>query len=242
MSEKKHRDECVHAIVDCRTGEITISYDPVSKEVRIEGAEHCATERSYARGTGKPKVLSRIPSHTGGMFFDTIDAIQNNYDFLVAVDTNTRVFGGHKSSVTGVTVAQKAWAVGSRTAASRCWQYFTPLCIDFTDLAAPPEKVGWIVALQSLEQHGIINREMRLGIVVDSYLSEHEQSTKDPARRLQLSAAQMDAHLCDVQPWKRGFCEPADRTCRSRFSIGVVRTANGIAWTRERLTCAIGCL
>jgi hypothetical protein len=164
----------VQGIVNVGTGGLTIHYDPASKRFSFEGGERFHTERIYERGSGKPKVLSRIPTGADGTWFDTIDAIQGSFDLLTAIDTNTRRIGARQCSVTGVTVAQKAWAGPANGPLRECWQYFTPFGVEFSNLEHSPEKAGWSVALQSLEQQKFITRSARLGIVVDAYLSEHE--------------------------------------------------------------------
>ena len=97
-----------------------------------------------------------------------------NFDILTAIDTNTRTIRERTCSVTGVTVAHRVWAGSSVGPLHRCWRYFTPFCIEFAGLQHPAEKVGWSVALQTLDREGHIARSMRVGIVVDAYLSEHE--------------------------------------------------------------------
>ena len=149
---------------------LTVHYDPQTDEIEIVGAERGSTrtERNYERKSGKPKVVTSIPSD-GKTPFTAKQALLA-YDWVIAVDTNTRMLFGKRCGV--------------------CVSYFTPTppakCgsdgIPFICLAAylmvgireevNPEKIGWHLLIT---KHLDISRspDQRIAIVVDSELGSH---------------------------------------------------------------------
>jgi len=150
---------------------LTVNYYPQTDEIEIVDAQKGSTriERNYERNSGKPKVVSSIPSDGKTSF--TAKRALFAYDRVFAVDTNTRMLFGKRCGV--------------------CVSYFTPKppakCdseVPFICLAAylivgiregiNPEQIGW---------HLIITRHVnssrtpdeRLAIVVDSELGSHRE-------------------------------------------------------------------
>jgi hypothetical protein len=175
-SKTKRRIDQVYAIVD--VGEdrtLTVQYDGATDQIDILGAKtgSTRTERSYERSSGKPKIVSSTPSDGKSAF--TAKRALFAYDYVVAVDTNTRSLFGQKCAV--------------------CVSYFTPTpparCtspgVPFICLAAylivglrdgvNAEQIGW---------HLIISRHLRkeipsgqkLAIVVDSEFQLHRDMNK----------------------------------------------------------------
>lgn len=151
---------------------LTVHYDPQTDEIEIVGAEKGSTrtERNYERHSGKPKVVSSIPSDGKASF--TAKRALLAYDWIIAVDTNTRMLFGKRCGV--------------------CVSYFTPTppakCgsdgVPFICLAAylivgireevNPEKIGWHL---TITKHLDSSRtpDQRIAIVVDSELGSHRE-------------------------------------------------------------------
>ena len=87
------RDDMTHIIVhiDQQTGEISFG----------DEMTNIYSEVGYERAKG-PKVLNRIPQNHASLSFDKEPALLRNFDFLVAVDTNTTQIEGKNVSVTGI--------------------------------------------------------------------------------------------------------------------------------------------
>lgn len=62
---------------------------------------------SYERPKG-PKVLSRVPLQSSTLSFEIQRALLKNFDYLVAVDTNTRIINTRNVSVTAVVTFKEA--------------------------------------------------------------------------------------------------------------------------------------
>jgi hypothetical protein len=124
-------------------------------------------ERSYERPKG-PKVVSRIPQAAPDLSFDEEGALDDNFDHLFAVDTNTRVIDGKTISVVGVvSIADVAPSPGYR---GQTWQFGVPFCLEYGGLKTKPEPFGWLEALGVLAQEGHLVRGRRIGLIVDSEL------------------------------------------------------------------------
>jgi|SRR5579864_1453192 len=150
---------------------MTVNYYPQTDEIEIVDAERGSTriERNYERNSGKPKVVSSIPSDGKTSF--TAKRALFAYNSVFAVDTNTRMLFGKRCGV--------------------CVSYFTPKppakCdseVPFICLAAylivgiregiNPEQIGWHLIIT---RHVNSSRtpDQRLAMVVDSELGSHRE-------------------------------------------------------------------
>ncbi|HEY0233696.1 MAG TPA: hypothetical protein VGC86_01380 [Afipia sp.] len=164
--KSRDRQDWVYGIVDAReSGKIEATYDFERNAIDIVGAEPGSTKtvRSYERASGKPKVTSSVPS-TG----TTMKA----FDYVVAIDTNSRMIGGKKCAV--------------------CFSYFAPKClsayedrIPFLPLTAyfiigindteNPERIGWHLTLTRNIIPAYRADHGRIAVVSDSELGLHTQ-------------------------------------------------------------------
>lgn len=149
-----------------------VNYYPQTDEIEIVDAERGSTriERNYERNSGKPKVVSSIPSD--GRTFFTAERALFSYDCVIAVDTNTRVIFGKRCGV--------------------CVSYFTPQTpakcdsnrVPFICLAAylivgiredvNPEQIGWHLMLTK-HLNSSRTPDQRIAMVVDSELGSHRE-------------------------------------------------------------------
>ena len=83
--------------------------------------------------------------------------------------TNPKVINGYELSVTGIVLG--VWVTESDRDALAI-SYRTPFCLEFSSLAEPREKIGWVMAIKELASHGHLPAKGKIGIVVDAYLGE----------------------------------------------------------------------
>ena len=163
----KPRAETTYATTAGEVEEISLFLDPQTAQVHFGSAMvNTYSETSYDRLKG-PKVLTRTPISGPGLQIDPNDAVIRNYDLLVAVDTNTRQIAEQLVSVTGIIVGTHAQHPSGGTAVA----YRTPFCLEFVDVVAQPERVGWMMAIRELRDHNVIPGDARVGLIVDSDLS-----------------------------------------------------------------------
>ncbi|RYF23260.1 MAG: hypothetical protein EOO77_02450 [Oxalobacteraceae bacterium] len=97
--QKKTRTDWAYATLNVTEGGIVIRYDPADDTVEFVGADpgSLKTERSYERASGKPKIVSSIPSVQRA----SLDADRSVmvYDAIVAIDTNTRLLHGKRCGI-----------------------------------------------------------------------------------------------------------------------------------------------
>ncbi|MFI8746412.1 hypothetical protein ACIGKL_14765 [Pseudomonas sp. NPDC077186] len=166
--ERNPRSEWTYATSSIEVSEISLKYDPVSDTVTfLSPLENGYHEASYEREKG-PKILNRIPIKGQQLTLDPNSSLEN-FDLIIAIDTNTNIIGEREISATGVILAN--W-VEDPTTESKSLCYKTPFCLEFTELSEPREKIGWIMALSELLKNNHLPKAGKIGVVVDSYLSE----------------------------------------------------------------------
>lgn len=169
--KSRQRIDSVYGTVnvgDDRT--VTVYYDRDTDRIEIVNAEEGSTktERRYERASGKPKVVSSIPSGQTSAF-DAKRALFT-YDWAVAIDTNEFRSGDHRCAV--------------------CFSYYAQLPpygfdgqIAYLPLGAfliwgvaestKSEPIGWHLTLT----HDLALHRLHMGkiaIIVDSELSRHQ--------------------------------------------------------------------
>ncbi|AQZ96172.1 hypothetical protein ACFSB1_08585 [Halopseudomonas phragmitis] len=167
-AKKQPRFEWTYAAFSEKATEITLTYDPATDAISFaQPVENTYHQVSYERSKG-PKVLNRVPLQSRALKLSSNDALEG-FDLLVAIDTNTKVINGLEISVTGIVLAV---LVSDPDCGSRALSYRTPFCLEFSGLAEPREKIGWVMAIKELASHGHLPAKGRIGIVVDAYLGE----------------------------------------------------------------------
>jgi hypothetical protein len=169
----KLRQDSVYGTVnvgDDRT--LTVSYDWQTDAIEIVGADakSTRTERSYERTSGKPKIVSSIPSDGKSTF--TAKRALFAYEYVVAVDTNTRMLFGKRCAVSVSYFTPKPPAT------------YGPPGVPFICLAAylivgikngvNPEQIGWHLTITRNLSRPIPSHH-RIALVVDSELDSHRE-------------------------------------------------------------------
>lgn len=165
---RKKRIEHLYGTTAGSVTEIVVTVDERTGDIQFGGAMvNTYSEVSYKRTKG-PKVVSRIPQADPTLSFNSSTALFKNYDFLCAVDTNTREINDQRVSVVGVVTFRQA---PPPEGASEYWALDVPFCWEFVGLKVEkPENFGWVAALEKLHHLKLIEPEMRVGMVVDSDL------------------------------------------------------------------------
>jgi hypothetical protein len=167
-SPRKKRTEHIYGTTPAGISELGISIDVHTGEIQFsQPMVNTYSQVSYERAKG-PKVVSRIPQSSAGLNFDSSAALFGNFDFLCAVDTNTRHLHGDRVSVVGVVTFRQGVPPPG---AVEYWHQDVPFCWEFVNLTVDkPENFGWLAAWEELSHMGLITPETRVGMVVDSDL------------------------------------------------------------------------
>ncbi len=170
----KARTEQIYSTTKKGVTEISLSVDPHSGDIRFDTEMiNIYSETTFGRPKD-PKVVSRVPI-PGEAQFNINDAIENNFDIIFAIDTNTRDIRGYSISVSGVIQCQKVFVIDPMGVAGRYWQYFTPFCMEFIEVKSKPENLGWMMLIDyiTLSLKDILMK--RIGMIVDSDLGNVNQ-------------------------------------------------------------------
>lgn len=174
MQKKKKTSTFVTFKASSGNSDIVVYYDMESDAI-IPGSEvHDAatqTQRDERRKTKDGKVVNKIPPSGDRIRFSTTNAAFDEYDFIFAVDTNTRSILGRIVSVSTIVIghAQRNSDSSYSVASS------SPFSIEISDAKFNPEKVGWVLAIGELTARGIVTNQERIGMIVDSSLGDHNE-------------------------------------------------------------------
>jgi hypothetical protein len=163
----KKRHDTIIGVTKGSVSKLTITYDKVDGSIFIHelDPETIHLVRSHDRTSGKEKVLTSIKSANPRVPFDVLPALRANFDFLLAIDTNTRVIAGRRVSITVAYRTPKSIKIRGDIA-------FIPVCgyvmLD-VDSSINPERLGWQLVLSSNIDAVALKHE-RLGVIVDSEL------------------------------------------------------------------------
>jgi hypothetical protein len=173
MSKKekptKERTDSVYATVNVESdGQISVRYDFETDRIEIFGAVpgSAKTERRFERPSGKPKVVTSIPSD-GRSAFDAKRALYA-YDWAFAVDTNSIDLHGSRCAACFshyVQLPPRGYT------GSLLWRPLGAFLIRGIAPGINPERIGWFLTLSSLAPH--LRHLGRIALVVDSELGLH---------------------------------------------------------------------
>jgi hypothetical protein len=166
--DRKPRNDYIYGTTKIEVSQLEVAIEPSGEISFGNDMINVYSERSYDRIKG-PKVLSRIPQDGPSLTFSQ-DVALKSYEFICAVDTNTRVIGDKRVSVVGIlTVTPEPVSLpeGSGT----FWKFDVPFCLEYIGLKVAPENFGWITAWEHLLQNGMIKAKTNVGMIVDSDLA-----------------------------------------------------------------------
>ncbi|MBB3411910.1 hypothetical protein FHT87_005877 [Rhizobium sp. BK316] len=165
---RKPRFEHLYGTTADNVSEIVVRVNEATGEIEFgQPMVNVYSQVSYARPKGE-KVLTRVPQDSAALSFDIQRALLANFDYTVAVDTNSRTINGRTVSVTAVVAFEEA---SPPPGASAYWKLAVPFCWEFIDLTTEKiENFGWLAAYEQLVAGGHISAGNRLGMIVDSDL------------------------------------------------------------------------
>lgn len=164
--KRKHREEEIFFTTKAKSREISVFFDQNGNIELDNGMTNIYTETTYSRPKGN-KVISRVPLIDSGKFEINM-AVEENYDVVFAIDTNSRKIGGFNISISGVIQCQKEFIVDQIWVTKKCWRYWTPFCLEFTGIKSKPENVGWMMLIDYIDFKMKDIIEKKIGIIVDS--------------------------------------------------------------------------
>lgn len=152
---------------------LQISYDQVSDTFRLEGAEPGSSRfvRSYKRDSGKERIITSAQSKNSDVSLNPLTFLKQNFDHLVAVDTN-RI-----STAQGDIAVAVAYQVPDMLSKYDYEIPFLPLaCYAMLNVYSGlnPEILGWHLVIQNWLGSETARRR-RIGMVVDSELDQLDQ-------------------------------------------------------------------
>ncbi|ADW68072.1 hypothetical protein [Granulicella tundricola] len=167
----KKRSDSVYGTVDATDGQLTVHYDPLRDEIEIEGAEpgSTRTETSYLRSSGKPKVVSSVP--TFGLSRFTSAKALLDFDRVIAVDTNTHIVKGFRWSICASYHVPEPL---NHYHGQIPWLPLGGFLISTVAEGVNPERIGWHLTLQNYLPR-FRHDDERLAIIVDSELGQHRE-------------------------------------------------------------------
>jgi hypothetical protein len=147
---------------------LTVTVDEMAGTIEFHELDPATMRlsRGYERESGKKKVLVEQPGFSTTMSLDSDQQIRRSFDYLVAVDTNTRVVHG------SLVCATVCYTVPHKLAHYANEVPFVHLCSFVTVGLKPvisPENFGWH---QILSKPRRADAGGRIGFVVDSALGD----------------------------------------------------------------------
>ena len=128
-------------------------------------AQYVRHEVRYERAKGD-KIISSTPMIPSR---DTFFAQSENlraYEALISIDTNYKQINSEILGVTGVLV----W----RNDFDNHYACSCPFLVEINDPTIPAERLGWAYAIVNLIDLGVVDKESKIGLIVDAHLSEVE--------------------------------------------------------------------
>ena len=170
-AKTNQRIDSVYGIVNVGIdGILTANRDILRDTIEIVGAEEGSTktERRYERDSGKPKVVSSVPSD-GVSSFDVRRALLA-YEWVVAVDTNNFMMGNVPCAVCFSHYAELP-PIGFEGEVA--YRGLSAYLIFGVGESAKSEEIGWHLTLtHDLAPH--LTNMGRIAMVVDSELGRHK--------------------------------------------------------------------
>ncbi len=162
VSNRKPRSEYIYATTRDEVSEISLSFDPVTGKLDFETPViNSYAQTTYERESKKePKVLNKIPLNITALHFSSDQSIFEDYDLLLAIDTNTRHISGIRHSVGGLLYCELLKQ-------QQAIKWLVPFGIEFTD-EDKPEHLSWKIVFDHILDDPALNNVPRIGVLVDS--------------------------------------------------------------------------
>lgn len=168
---KKPRQEVVEFYTNSFNGNIELQYNFLDETLAIKNADvyNAKMETTYIKDSGKEKRTNSTPINPHKLTFNSHDALHNNYDLLVAIDTNTINIDGQRVSVTMSYFLEKPLKYYDKQI-----PFLPGACYLFVDVEENinAEKLGWHTIISNNINLNIA-RNFKIGLIVDCDLGLH---------------------------------------------------------------------
>jgi hypothetical protein len=127
------------------------------------------------------KILSRISVPLEDLEADPNAAMFANFDLVFSADTNTWTLGERQVSVTGIIEARKIFLGDETGIAEPSWGYTTPVCFAFGGSRDAPERAGWFLATDFIQNSPEYRQYRRIALIVDhdlAHIDEYNARTR----------------------------------------------------------------
>src|SRR5262245_18900101 len=138
-TERKPRNERILVTTQDEVSSINVRFDPVTGKFHFDKPViNSHSEVAYDRKKGE-KIVSKVPVPSDELRIDPNAAIENCFDIVFAVDTNTKAIQGENISVTGVIECRRIFIADQSGMAERVWHYSSPISFAFAGARDPAE-------------------------------------------------------------------------------------------------------
>lgn len=148
--------------------QLTVTHDEATGELRLVEVDPSSLriEHFYERDSGKEKTLLSAPASHSDTRFSYLESLRRDFDYLVAIDTNSRAIAGRRVSV----VVAFATPLLSEYSTQIPFDLFAAYAILDASQTINPERIGWHLILQHHVDPVHRAKRLRVGVVVDSEL------------------------------------------------------------------------
>lgn len=171
---KKPREQTIEFYADITDEKVELTYDLLNDSISLKGAtiNNAKIETSYEKNSGRTKLTNSTPIKSSELSFSCDRAIFENYDVVIAIDTNTKFIRNKLISVTSSYFINKPIHECNKTNKYPFIPFAAHLFVDIQD-SISPEKLGWYVIISSYIQDKFPTN-YRIGIIVDCDLGAHD--------------------------------------------------------------------
>lgn len=172
--DKKPRDEIIEFYIDDIESELEFEYDFIKDSIKIKNAivSNTKIQTSYKKNSGKTKLTNSTPMQSSELQFNCDKAIFENYDVIIAIDTNTKLIHNELLSVTSSYFINRPMSECNKIGEYPFIAFAAHLFIGIQD-DINPEKLGWHTIISKYIESRFPSN-YRIGIIVDCDLGVHD--------------------------------------------------------------------
>lgn len=152
----------MNLFIDDINGKLDIFNSDTNESLLKDGSK---LQTGYFRKSGKPKILSEIPSVDGQHYTDVTRQMLK-YDRLIAIDTNT-----YNKNNKSISIGTSHQVIGLPFEKGYKYHYI-PIAIPFiiNGHSEKPENQNWMNLINFIVSNKNYNSEFKIGLIVDSDL------------------------------------------------------------------------
>lgn len=171
---KKPREEVIEFYANIENIPVALEYDFLDDSIKMKNViiDSAKLETSYKKDSGKNKRINSTPIKSSNLSFKCDKAIFENYDVILAIDTNTKIIKNKLISVTSSYFINRPMAECN---IKRRYPFDIFAAHLFVNIKSNlvPEKLGWYTIITNYVQKSF-PLNYKIGIVVDCDLGVHD--------------------------------------------------------------------